>query len=316
LTSTRDARRTICALSGLGGDQCYNGAVALTIEIVYETAAGLRHDYDTELRVGGLYARVAPPPGTPPLAEVALVLRVPGAAPIAAPARLTVAMADSLCVEILPDARPPLEAAVAAVCAGVAAVPGRVSVRILPGPPGTPEAPPADADGNAASPAGDAPADAPTGPEASARASATRAAERAERDRLPLVRRLELMSVTEKMQLAGHGERDARVLLARDRAAPVQCGLVRNPKLTLDEAQALARNPQLAGEAAEALAQHPSWGASGTIVLALVRNPRTPLSIAMALVARLAPADLRVVAKGLHVRTQIAQAARKRLFAT
>jgi len=173
-------------------------------------------------------------------------------------------------------------------------------VRVIPAPPASPEAPAAIADGTAPPPAGQAPAGA-----AAPRGS----------DRQTLAQRLAQLSVTEKLRLATHGERDARVLLARDRAAPVQCGLVRNPKLTLDEAQALAQNPQLAGEAADALANHPTWGMSSPIVFALVRNPRTPVSVAIALVGRLAPADLRVVAKGLHVRTAIAHAARKRLFA-
>jgi hypothetical protein len=122
------------------------------------------------------------------------------------------------------------------------------------------------------------------------------------------------MSVNEKVQLALHGERDARALLIRDRAGVVQSSLARNPKITLDEVQALARAPQLSPETAETLSQHPTWGGSSGVVLALVRNPRTPLPTATALVARLLPSDLRVVAKGLGVRMQVAAAARKRLF--
>ena len=132
----------------------------------------------------------------------------------------------------------------------------------------------------------------------------------------PLARRVEQMSLSEKMHLAMHGERDARTLLARDRAGPVQAALVRNPRVSLDEIQALARNPQLSPDCAESLAQHPTWGSSPVIAGALVRNPRTPLPLAYSLVDRLSQADLRTIAKGLGVRAQVAQAARKRLFGT
>src|SRR6185312_13184255 len=133
------------------------------------------------------------------------------------------------------------------------------------------------------------------------------------RGQISLERKIAVMAVGEKVQLALHGNRDARQLLMRERAGVIQSSLVRNSKITLDEVQALARAPQLAPDTAETLAQHPVYGASPQIAMALVRNPRTPLPIATQLVAKLGPADLRTVAKGLGVRMQVAAVARKRL---
>jgi hypothetical protein len=293
--------------------------VGVIIEVRYASAGALKHDWETELAVGGLFLRVAPPPGLPPFAELTVFLRVPGEPALSARARLTVATAASMCVEIAPADRAALGAEVERRSAGIAAAPGRVDVRLT-----SDEAEAAAEAALAAEPVADAeaaPAAAPATPAAEAEgapAAPATAAARAAREaaRLPLARRIELMSVTEKMRLAMTGDRDARTLLARDRAGPVQCGLVRNPKLTLDEAQALARNPQLNGEAAEALLQHPTWGSSPQIAVSLVRNPRTPLPLAIGLIPRLPPAELRGIAKGLNVRTQVAQAARKRLFNT
>jgi hypothetical protein len=161
-------------------------------------------------------------------------------------------------------------------------------------------------------------ADVPVGAQSADAAPSPRRASDAGRDdpRAPLTleRRIAVMSLPEKTQLALHGDREARALLMRDRAGVVQSSLARNPKITLDEVQALARAPQLSPETAETLSQHPSWGTAGGVVLALVRNPRTPLPTATALVTRLLPSDLRVIAKGLGVRMQVAAAARKRLF--
>lgn len=209
----------------------------------------------------------------PPLCELTLRLCADGAA-LEVPSRLTVATTEAACVEIAAAALPELLEAIAAHTADAPAQAGATTARIV--------------DSSQRAAAGDA-------------------------GTMPLERKLAMMSVGEKVQQALHGNRDVRQLLVRDRAGPVQSSLVRNPKVTLDEIQALARAPQLAAETAETLAQHPTYGLSPQIALALVRNPRTPLPIAQQLIARLNPADLRAVAKGHGVRTQVAAAARNRL---
>jgi hypothetical protein len=273
--------------------------MALVLEVAYDDVAGLRHDFDSQLALGGLFVDGIDASALPPLAELTLRLCAGEGEPLCAPARLTVATAQAACVEIAVEARAELAAAVAARTAGVAAraCPRRARIGEL-------EAIPAAA--TAAAPINDATAQKN---DASAPQNAGDG-----RGVLPLDRRIAVMSVSEKVQLALHGNRDARQLLLRDRAGVVQSSLVRNPKLSLDEAQMLARAPQLAAETAEVLAQHPSWGTSHQVALALVRNPRTPLPTATQLLSRLLPADLRVVAKGVGVRTQVAAAARKRLL--
>lgn len=249
--------------------------MAVTLEVLFADAGALKHAAETQLARGGLYVTVDAS-ALPPLCELTLRLCADGVA-LEAPARLTVATAEAACVELAAEALPELVAAIALATAEATAQPGAATARVI---------------------------DATTAAAATARETAPP---------MSLERKLLTMSVSEKVQLALHANREARQLLLRDRAGVVQASLVRNPKITLDELQALARAPQLAPECAETLAQHPSHGMSPQIALALVRNPRTPLPTATQLIARLAPGDLRVVAKGLGVRMQIAAAARKRL---
>jgi hypothetical protein len=145
-------------------------------------------------------------------------------------------------------------------------------------------------------------------------ATLSREEARAQGHTLTLDRKIATMSVSEKMSLALHGNLEERRLLMKDRAGTVQASLTRNPRVTLDELTALARAPHLSPDAAEAISRHPAHGESAQIVAALVRNPRTPIPLAVELVQKLAPADLRAVSKGMAVRTQIQQAARKRLL--
>jgi hypothetical protein len=253
--------------------------MALTLEVAYADAGALIHDAESQLAKGGLYVAVDAG-ALPPLCELTLRLTVDGGGSFEAAVRLTVATAEAACVELAADAREALLAAIAAETAGGVARAGDKRARLY-----DPAAKPATTDEE---------------PDA--------------RGQLPLERRLAVMAVGEKIQLALHGNREARAMLMRDRAGVVQSSLVRNPKITLDEVQALARAPQLAPETAETLAKHPTYGASAAIALALVRNPRTSLPTAIALVGKLNPSDLRAVAKGLGVRMQVAAAARKRLI--
>jgi hypothetical protein len=283
--------------------------VGLILEVVYASPAGLRHDYDTQLKVGGLYARLPVPPGLPPLASLEVLLRVAGEGEMRLPARLTVATGETLCVELDADTRGDVALWVEQVCGDQPADPGAArEVRLL------------DEAADAASPAREPPTDAAPSAEAGSTPEETTAAARARAAAasaaLPIARRIDLMSVAEKVHLAQHGERDARGILSRDRAGIVQCALVRNPRMGADEIVTLARNPQLAADCAEALVQHPTHGRSPEVAFALCRNPRTPLPLVNQLLPRLSQNDLRALAKGLGVRTQVAMAARKRLFNT
>jgi hypothetical protein len=243
----------------------------LVLEVTYESAAGLREDFETQLELGGLFVEIGTDLAVEAFAPVTLVLLVDGVAPIKAPTRLTVAGQDSLCVEVLPEAAAELAAAIAAV----------------------------DDDG---------------GCTARRKVRFFAEEERAAPETLTLDRKIAAMSVGEKIRMAAHGKREERAFLGRDRAGVIQASLVRNPNVTVDEVLALARAPHLAPEAAEAMDAHPSWGSSAQIAFALARNPRTPITLAVELVGKLLPSDLRVIAKGLGVRSQVAQAARKKLF--
>ena len=267
-------------------------AVGLTLEVTYESAAGLLEDFRNQILVGGLFAEVSGADQLEPLQPltVRLVVAASEQPAIEAPARLTVATPQSICVEILSEARAALATEVAIACGEVAdADPkGRLEARLY--------------DPELDAPEADAPPDAP------------KERPRLRSHALPLEKKLLAMSVSEKVQMALHGTREERMQLMKDRAGVVQASLVRNPKTTLDEVTALARASHLAPDAADAIAEHITYGTSPQVALALARNPRTPLKTAVEMVGKLNTSDLRMLAKGLGVRMQIAQAARKRLF--
>ncbi|MFZ5444863.1 MAG: hypothetical protein ACOZQL_33040 [Myxococcota bacterium] len=128
----------------------------------------------------------------------------------------------------------------------------------------------------------------------------------------PLTERLKKLSVTEKMQLALSGSRDERAALLRDPNKVLHVYVLKNPRLGLDEVQAAAKLPQLSPDALKMIAEHREWGTNTTICTALVRNPKTPLPLALRLLERVPASELRAMAKG-GVREQLKHAALKKV---
>src|SRR5207237_8431048 len=88
----------------------------------------------------------------------------------------------------------------------------------------------------------------------------------------------------------------------------------RDPRIGLDEVAWAAKLPNLNPDALKVIADHPEWGQNATIAAAVVRNPKTPVPVAVKLMPRLPVAEVRVLARS-QGRAQIVQAAKKQLIA-
>lgn len=121
------------------------------------------------------------------------------------------------------------------------------------------------------------------------------------------------LPLVEKQKLARHGRRTVRQILMRDPLKTLQRLVLSNPDIGLDEVLEYANWPGLAKDALEFIAMNPTWTGSRMVVLALVKNPSTPIELAIRLVARLGPAEWRLLVRPNLVRTPVAAAARKAL---
>jgi hypothetical protein len=125
--------------------------------------------------------------------------------------------------------------------------------------------------------------------------------------------RREALSTPEKLQLAAACDRELRLELLRDPNKLLHPLVLRNPRISVDEVLFAARLPTLNPDALKLIAEHPEWGQNATIVSALVRNPHTPLPVAVRLVPRLPRAELRALASS-QGRAPIVQAAKKEML--
>ena len=123
----------------------------------------------------------------------------------------------------------------------------------------------------------------------------------------------EALTLQEKLALALSGDRDLRFQLLRDPNKSLHPLVLKNPRIGLEEVQWAAKLTTLNPEALKLIADHQEWGKNAGIAAALVRNPKTPIPVALKLVPRLPVAELRAIARS-QGRPQIVQAAKKQLM--
>jgi len=132
-------------------------------------------------------------------------------------------------------------------------------------------------------------------------------------DQVSVQHQLDAMNVNEKRNAAMHGGRDMRLLLLRDLNKTLHAFVLRNPAITLDEVEAASKMPGLNPDALRTIAQNKDWQRSSNVLRNLVRNPKTPLPDAVALLDKLPIGEVRAIAKSSSVRMAILQAARRKV---
>lgn len=127
--------------------------------------------------------------------------------------------------------------------------------------------------------------------------------------------RLRNATIAEKMQVARHGSKEERAAIMRDRTAqPLHRLVIRNPHLQLDEVCQIARMATTTADIFTYIGSQPEWAQRPEVALALVRNPKVPVPLAIKMLNHVGVADLRQLAKAPNVRDAIQRAARKKIM--
>ena len=132
-------------------------------------------------------------------------------------------------------------------------------------------------------------------------------------DEALLYDQIRAMGTQEKIRLALHGDRAARLILLKDVNKTIQTFLLQNPRITIEEVRYLAGYRQASPDALQTIAAHREWGQNANVVATLVRNPKTPATIAVKLLDKVPVTELRRLAKSAEVPRAVQAAARKRV---
>jgi hypothetical protein len=132
-------------------------------------------------------------------------------------------------------------------------------------------------------------------------------------EQLGLFEKLAAMTVPQKVKAAMKGTREMRAVLVRDPNKLVSLSVLSSPRLTESEVEAFARMGSVAEDVLRTIARNRAWMKNYLVVLALVKNAKTPVAISLNLLSRLNDGDMKRLSTDRNVPEPLRIAARKKL---
>jgi hypothetical protein len=122
---------------------------------------------------------------------------------------------------------------------------------------------------------------------------------------------LSTLSIMDRVKLAMKGTREQRAQLIRDPNKMVAAAVLTSPKLTDSEVESFAKMANVSEEVLRVIGSNRSWLKNYGVMLALSRNPKTPLGLSMQFLHRLNERDTKMLAIDRNVPEALRLAARK-----
>jgi hypothetical protein len=135
--------------------------------------------------------------------------------------------------------------------------------------------------------------------------------EKRDEEKVSVLRKLYTMNAAQKVVQALKGSSAERAILIRDPNRIVASAVLGSPRLTQPEIERFAGMKNVSTEVLRSIASNKDWTKSYGIVSSLVRNPRTPLALAMNFITRLNPRDMKTIAVDKNVPEVIRKHAQK-----
>jgi hypothetical protein len=132
-------------------------------------------------------------------------------------------------------------------------------------------------------------------------------------DEKTALQRINAMNVAQRIALAMKGSREERTILIRDPNKIVGVAVLSSPKMSETEIESIAKMASISDELLRIIANTRAWTKRYGVVVALAKNPKTPVAISMNLLARLNDKDLRMLSADRNVAEIVRITARQRV---
>ena len=132
--------------------------------------------------------------------------------------------------------------------------------------------------------------------------------------RVNLFQKIQEMSASEKLRLAIFANREVRNLLIHDPKKMVSLAVLKNGKVNESEALQYAQRKDLSEDVILTIAKDQKWKKNYPIKLAVVSNPKTPLSVSISLLAHLQDRDLKLLSRANDVSSALKRKAQEILL--
>ena len=115
------------------------------------------------------------------------------------------------------------------------------------------------------------------------------------------LQRISSLNVARRIALAMKGTREERAILIRDPNRIVTAAVLSSPKMSDTEVAAIAKMQNVSEDVLRTIANNRAWLKNYSVVLAAVKNPKTPVALSMNLMARLSEKDLKLLSTDRNV---------------
>ncbi|MEK6678218.1 MAG: hypothetical protein AABY39_02260 [Nitrospirota bacterium] len=128
---------------------------------------------------------------------------------------------------------------------------------------------------------------------------------------LNMFQQIQKMSVSEKVQLALKGNKEARNILIKDANKKVALTVIESPKMTEQEIEMIAQSKNVSEDVLREIASKKDWLKNYSIVKSLVNNSKTPVGISLSHLNHLKEKDLNDLTKNKNIPETIRTAANR-----
>jgi len=125
--------------------------------------------------------------------------------------------------------------------------------------------------------------------------------EKADKEKISTVQAIYRMNAAQKVIQALKGSSADRAILIRDPNRIVSSAVLGSPRLTEMEIERFAGMKSVGDEVLRTIASNKDWTKRYGVISNLIKNPRTPLALALNFVPRLNPRDLKTIAVDKNV---------------
>jgi hypothetical protein len=132
---------------------------------------------------------------------------------------------------------------------------------------------------------------------------------------LTFQQRLANMTVPEKVKCASKGTREMRSVLIRDPNRMVAAAVLSCPKVNEAEVEAFAKMGNVSEEILRTIAMSRAWTKSYGVLLALVKNSKTPVALSINMMQRLNESDVKKLSTDRNVPEALRAFARRKVVA-
>ncbi len=128
-----------------------------------------------------------------------------------------------------------------------------------------------------------------------------------------LIQKLQRMNVVDRLKAAMRGTREMRAVLIRDPNKMVGAAVLSSPKVSESEIEGFAKMATVNEDVLRSIATNRVWLKNYAIVLALTKNPKTPIGLSLNLLNRLNDRDMSFLSNDRNVPDPLRTAARRKV---